>query len=49
MLVIREVHFIIVKGRWYVIFLLIWLVLLPAAALNVLAWRFEQKQIALNP
>jgi len=48
-LVIREVLFIIVEGRWYVNFLLIWLVILPPAALYLLAWRFQQDQSAVNP
>lgn len=48
-LVIREALFIIVEGRWYVNFLLIWLVILPPAALYLLAWRFGQKQRSVNP
>jgi len=48
-LVIREILFIIVEGRWYVNFLLIWLVILPPAVLYLLSWRMARKEQVYNP
>lgn len=48
-MIIREALFIIVEGRWLANFLLIWLVILPPAVMYLLAWRFKQKQTAVNP
>ncbi|MEA3325886.1 MAG: hypothetical protein U9R53_01025 [Chloroflexota bacterium] len=39
----RELLFIIIEGRWYVNFLLIWAAFLPPAIIYLLAWRMERK------
>jgi len=39
----REMLFIIVEGRWFVNFLLIWLAILPPAILYLVAWHMENK------
>ena len=41
-MVARDLLFLIVEGRWYVNFLLIWLVFLPPAVMYWLAWRMER-------
>ena len=42
-MLVREVIFIIVEGRWYVNFLLFWLAILPPAVMYWFAWRMERK------
>lgn len=41
-MVLRELVFIVVRGRWYVNFLMIWLVILPPAVMFLLAWRMKR-------
>ena len=39
----RELLYIIIEGKWYVNFLLLWAVFLPPAIMYLLAWRMERK------
>jgi len=39
----RELLYIIIEGKWYVNFLLLWAVFLPPAIMYLLAWHMERK------
>ncbi len=40
---IRELAWVILKGRWLAGFLIFWVVLVPPAVLFILAWRLERR------
>lgn len=48
-LILREIAWVIIKGPWMVNFLLIWAVLLPPAALFVMASRWEKAGMEAPP
>jgi hypothetical protein len=40
---VRELIWVVLKGNWWVNFLILWLIVLPPAILFLLAWRLERK------
>jgi hypothetical protein len=43
MMVMRELAWVILKGRWFVSFLIVWLFIVPPAILFLVAWGLERK------
>ena len=41
--IIRELAFLVLRGRWYVSFLILWAAILPPAILYLVAWRLERR------
>jgi hypothetical protein len=43
MLFVREIAWVILKGRWLLGFLFLWILIAPPAILFLIAWRLERK------